>query len=709
MDQEELKLSHDENQSKDFQKEVKSLVDVNEIKDGQYKSLLIVNESKDAKLTLYLYPAWFQLCLVSKSSKIIGPTKIWLHREETRFKFELVASFEDEREKRTILGPVKWVEDTCIKVTESLNWTQEKLTNYPEEKRICLRKIYREKELRKSSGKINLYEVLGLDMTKERKKKNIDEQKKAINKAFREKMKIWHPDKNFGDHEIAMEIIIAREILLNDERRARYHNKADHDKGWLSKDLGRFRAIFWPECFTQEQNKAYWRRIGLFALSLGITAGGIILTVCTAGAAAPAAVVCGAVFGGGLAGGGIQSLTYTMNKDSVSDECDFSKWLLKAGIGFLGGAVTGGAAVGITAGVVGIGSAALETGAATAAQFVGIGAGSGAVGGVASSLASDAARMLADGEDLSMKQILFHAASGAVIGAGAGALGGLALHGVVSREASAAAVNLEGEIGEQVVIVTGARRLGNTLARNISRELTEAGTEAIMGTASQFAEERLDDSVENQHPGEHVARGVKNLAINAAKGVAKEGVTTFCKLAKGKSPKKNTDGNEQGIRPEARKDFSIDEDRINWWDSKLVTSYEPITPSKKICEEPGTVEKPQEGTIKYISEGAWVSKMIVTYCLQGDKINKEESGSGKMIKIPADATQIEVRFQVRRPVWGDIMKYDRFEEVWCKPYEPHVFRYKKPPVRTFTIGGNLWWEAVMRVSDEYHEETREMS
>ncbi len=130
------------------------------------------------------------------------------------------------------------------------------------------------------------------------------------------------------------------------------------------------------------------------------------------------------------------------------------------------------------------------------------------------------------------------------------------------------------------------------------------------------------------------------------------------------------------------------------------------TEEPEATDEGGTVEEPQEGTIKYISTGAWVSKMIVTYCLQGEKTEsgseweKEVIGSGNIIEIPAGATQIEVRFQVRRPVWGDIMKYDRFEEVWCKPYEPHVFRYKKPPVRTFTIGGNLWWEAVMGVSDE---------
>ena len=120
-------------------------------------------------------------------------------------------------------------------------------------------------------------------------------------------------------------------------------------------------------------------------------------------------------------------------------------------------------------------------------------------------------------------------------------------------------------------------------------------------------------------------------------------------------------------------------------------------------------EEPEETTFRYKSEGAWISKMVVTYLINGEEIKKEACGSGRIVRIPSDAKQVKVRFQVRRPFWGDIMKYDRSRKTWCKPYEPHVFCYKKPPIeRTFTISGNLWWEAVMRVSNEYHEETGEM-
>ena len=111
----------------------------------------------------------------------------------------------------------------------------------------------------------------------------------------------------------------------------------------------------------------------------------------------------------------------------------------------MGGAATGGAAVGITAGVAGLGGAAMESAALTMGQYVGIGAGSGAVGGAASSLATDAGRKFADGENVTWKQVLGHAVLGAAVGAAAGATGGAVTKSVVGIEASAATANLEGE------------------------------------------------------------------------------------------------------------------------------------------------------------------------------------------------------------------------------------------------------------------------
>ena len=195
-----------------------------------------------------------------------------------------------------------------------------------------------------TSGKVNLYDILGLDMEVVRKL-NIDDQKKAIDEAFRDQIRISHPDKN-GDDKTAMQIIVAKEILLNDERRARYHNETDYDKGWLSHQ--QLQAIFWPDCYTEEQNKAYWHRIGLMGVSSGLAIGGNIVIALTADAEAPAVVVCGAVFGGGLTGAGTLLRKHTITKDSGLNECDTKSYAIEAGIvgiGFARGASGGVAAL----------------------------------------------------------------------------------------------------------------------------------------------------------------------------------------------------------------------------------------------------------------------------------------------------------------------------------------------------------------------------
>ena len=93
--------------------------------------------------------------------------------------------------------------------------------------------------------------------------------------------------------------------------------------------------------------------------------------------------------------------------------------------------------------------------------------------------------------------------------------------------------------------------------------------------------------------------------------------------------------------------------------------------------------------------------MIVTYHLNGEKITKEVSGDRKRVNIPAAATDITVRFKVRRPFWGDIKKYDRFQKCWVKEnnrYIPHIFQYKKATDRTFFYR----WSPVVGGSHESH-------
>jgi len=715
------------------------------------KSVLIVNDSADAHMTLYLFHRRDLICWMSSESRIIKPGGKYLHRSKKSFQFKLVAKFEDKRPTKKLLEVQHWNEDKLFKVTgqsgtETPALIEDKLAHYPGEKQICLRKIHRDKELKHTSRGRNLYEILGLNMDKIRKMPK-EEQAKELKKGFRTQILIWHPDRNRGDDEVFKEIFFAYEILKDEEKRARYNNLADYDEDWRWFSLKRYKALFWPECVTKEQKSAYRKRMALFALSAVMAVGGIGLTVFTAGLVAPALVATGAVFGGGLIGGGLQSLQHTLNKNSVVDEFRCKDWLMKAGIGFVGGAVTGGAAAGITAAVTGIGGAAMESAAITAGQYMGIGAATGATGGVATSLSSDAGRKFVDEENITWKQVIGHATCGALVGTAAGLAGGAVTKTIVGAQSSAASATLEGEIGEQIVIRTGARRLGNALARQVPRMLTESGTEAVMGSVSQFAEERLDDSMENRSPREHVTDAAKEVAAKGVRGFARgcggavlshawNEIKVDRRLKRElKDPSIDVEAKTKGSKPISRSRVRYTllkedkEDLHKWREGKCSATYEPpvneephslVATHSPVADNLSTIfedapsdgqeegEQWPDGKVKYISEGAWISKMIVSFSVDGERKTEEVRGSGKSIDIPSSARNIEVKFRVSRPMWGDIVKYDRFQKCWCKPYEPHVFRFDTPQVRTFTISGNLWWEAVMRVSDEYHEETMEM-
>ena len=770
--------------------------------DEDYKSLLIRNDSSDAILTLYLYAEWDRICWISKESKIIYPSDKFLYRSKKRFQFKVVARFDDRKykkseddsqtdkkdeeyeqdkpkKKKQVLREVQqWKEDKLMKITgffgsESLDVVEGDLTHYPEDKQICLRRLQRNKELKVTNGERNLYEILGLDMAKVRKMSKED-QRQVIRRGYHKQMRLWHPDNNDrGDEEIAKEIILAYKVLEDEALRARYHNQAD------------FKAIFKPECVNEEQKKAYRKRMCMFAASLAMTAIGIGLTVGTAGLAAPGLVAVGAVLGGGLIGGGFQSLQHTVNKRAILDECLVKEWLMKVGIGFLGGAATGGAAAGFTAAITGLGSAALESAAITAGQYIGVGAATGATGGVAASIASDAGRKFVDGEQITSKQAVGHAVVGGVIGAATGIAGGAVTKAIVAGQASAASANLQGEMAEQVAI-TGARRFGNVLAKTIPRMLTENGAEAVMGTVSRFAEERLDDSVENRSPCDHVVDGIKNVASNTVMGVAREctaagvshvwnEVKVHRKLktdlqnppfteAMSKTDevtqstqhesrgrirfKMDTENNEHlhkmkggvcsakyqplfnentsELTRESKKKRDLPEEKKEESNchrtGKWPSGYQPLkneeTFSQSLPSDPNDygeenaskiILEEADGKVKYISTGAWFSKMVVSYVLNEKKIVKEARGSGSSVDIPSVARNIEVKFQVKRPFWGDICKYERFLGRWYKPDQPHVFCYDSPPIhRTFTISGGLWYEAVMTVSNERHEETKEM-
>ena len=237
--------------------------------------------------------------------------------------------------------------------------------------------MQRDKELESHGGGRNLYNILRLDMRQVRAMSK-EEQDEEIRTAFIRELRLWHPEFNDdGDEEIVREVIMAYDILQDREKRARYHNMADYDSGWLSGK--RFKAVFWPECETMEQRLAWLKRMGLLALSVGLTIGGIVGVVLTAGFSSPWFVT--------SITGGLHSLLQSISKEAIADGCDVKKWLMKTGIGYLLAVMPGGAAIGV---------ALLESTALNVGEFLVCRAGTGALVGAVPSLISDASKKFVD-------------------------------------------------------------------------------------------------------------------------------------------------------------------------------------------------------------------------------------------------------------------------------------------------------------------------
>ena len=185
-------------------------------------------------------------------------------------------------QKKLIINPQQLVGRKYVRITESLGVLEDDLANYPEEGKKGRQKMNRDKELEFTDGQRNFYSILGLDMGEVRAMSK-DEQDEEIATAFLRQIQIWHSNFNEDDDDddIVREVIVAYDALQDREKRAQYNNLADYDKGWLSGK--RFKAVFWPECETVAQRLTWLKRMGLLALSAGLTIGGIVSVVLTAG------------------------------------------------------------------------------------------------------------------------------------------------------------------------------------------------------------------------------------------------------------------------------------------------------------------------------------------------------------------------------------------------------------------------------------------
>lgn len=723
------------------------------------KSVLVKNISQECHATLYVYSRHDPLCWISSSSKIVSPGASYLYRYENEFKFE-IKGIVNKKKKISLVNVRKWVKDTHIAILDSETVKESDLQHHEQEKTICIRKLNVEKEVSLDCGR-NLYEILKLDFAVV-KKLDKDKQDKEIKKAFHREIRRWHTDRagELGDDEMAHEVIVAYDILSDREKRAEYHNKANYSKGWLS--TSRWKSIFWSEYESKDQKQNYRKRLAMMAMSVGVGVGGLALTVLTAGLAAPVVVgVCGAL-GAGCLGGGVQSAIRTVSRKSIEKGCDVKDYAKSFGLGFVAGAVTGGAGVGISAGIAGIGSAATHVSATTVTELIGMGSSTAAIGGMAFSLAADSEKKFVDGVDVTWKQFVGHAAVGAVIGAATGSAVGAVSGAVAGLSAEISSTNIEGKL------VPGMRRYGVMLAKGLSKSVTNKSTECVLESVTQFVEERIRDDLENRPVSEHILESGTHVLTSVVSEVATGVFSTagehafneksvHDRLYKDDSSDvnivhKSSNANildindysdrfnspnvsigfeskdlslesfdtspnslltEQERRQRIRCD--VDHDSHSTWRSNSVKArYNP--PEHKIQQE--KVPQPKLyvpatcitiARFIFVSNGHWLSKMIVEYTENKGTHQKKETTSGIALEIPTDAKKIKVYFQVMRfiSVWCDVKKWNRFEKKWYD--EPHIFKYEQPPEqRRFTIDGPLYFEGVIHVTDEKHDDVNEM-
>ena len=642
-------------------------------------SILVVNqttdnETNDSFVTLHIYPSWDRLCWLSSLSKIIYPGETYLYRSEGSFKFEIKVKV-DKKKMKTLCSTRMWEKDTLFKVTGSYNnpKVEEKdLSEYPQERQVYVRRKNMENGISVDCGR-NLYEILQLNM-KEVRGKKLEEQNEMIKKAYHRAMRRWHPDRNpeVVDDHICKEINVAYDILRDPEKRARYNNAADYNNGWLS--ASRWKSIFRPECHTKKQKKEYRKRMLLMLLSGGLVISGAIGTFLTGGVAAPVAIVF-KVLASSLISGGFGSALRTISREAIKCGFDLKKYFISLAFDAIVGALTGGVGHGIAGALEGIGDAVLE--------YVTGGAATQAVGEFISLVFRKIESILVSGKDVSWKELLGHPIAGRLIGGKVGVAGG-----AVGSTLGATAGNVDDDEGEK----SGERIDEKNSGSENGEENPSPSKRNCKSLRSALEESKQDEPGQGEREQDQPEQDE----------------------AKQEEPKKEEPKLEKPEQDETKQDETEQEEP----EKDEVEEIFIFDPNFDEEENEIPTEAPFEyftteniGRIRYLSEGPWVSKMIVEYVNdQRKKVQKEVIGSGKSIELPETARDVQVRFQVMRfpGKWCDVKKYDRINKCWCKPAKRHNFKYETSVIRTFTIGGPLYYEAVIKVTGEFYDDLDEM-
>ena len=288
-------------------------------------------------------------------------------------------------------------------------------------------------------------------------------------------------------------------------------------------------------------------------------------------------------------------------------------------------------------------------------------------------------------------------------------------------------------------IKNGAKQAGIAVGKNstvaaakfANKELVNDGGKATGINGESSNQNKVTDNIyeETNDETRKDTNNTTTLAKNVAKTAEKEGINTNSEY-KDRTGASDDIGEEVEDSNNATKEDeceeNIDNDDITECSgghyssaesekkkTKLhgtLPSYKSLTSETNNSDEEQTVSDSDDSTecvkpilMKYFSEGYWFSKMLVDYKENGETKHYEVKDSESSIPIPNKATKIKVRFQVMRflGTWCDVKKYDRFKKCWIEPNQPHTFEYNTPVNRTYTLSGNLYYEAVMKITGDY--------
>ncbi|XP_028403287.1 uncharacterized protein LOC114526006 isoform X2 [Dendronephthya gigantea] len=733
----------------------------------QLKSIVVANKSTHA-VTLFILANWTKSHIFSLSI-IIERGDSFLFQKEEAFRFELGAR-RDGRKLETFFQSKEWEKDTILRVSgrDQLEVEQEELPSM--EKQICIRRQNMKEDVSASGNKnlyeilaLNMKEVRKKPFEEQQ---HII--KKAYRSQLRRWHPDKNPEN--GDNAICREIIFAYEILKDPEARAAYNNVADYDRGWLSKARWRavFNPECYSDAQKSQYRKRMgllFLSVILTAGGVGLT----FLTVGSAAPVVLGIIAAsGALMGGGISSG-LKTINRESIKNGCPLRTYVLSFIVGAvsGAALTTGVAGVAAFMGGAAKIVfKVAQSSLED---QISVRIATSAFRCFIKTITSKLDAIIAGGPKMTWKQFILHVLTDALLGGVAGVPGGLTENMIQDVVSAEEALAAFETFSSHVGDGVEKFTSLaaetffeyvkkhyddngestdiailmQNAGKEAAKEVARRVEKKsnGSENMIQDVvsaeealaafetfssdvgdgvekfTSLATETFFEYVKKHYDDNGESTDIAILMQNAGKEAAKEVARRVEKKSNGsgKTTEMNGKSNKKSFEEDETNSSGENNDRNAATESIGVRELDNQKCSKKNGSSNGS-EKTNQVTqslpdgkhkLQYISDGVWFSKMIVDYEENGKKIPKAEvKGSGSLIWIPSNATNIEVGFQVMRGpgVWCDVKKYDFLNDCWVKPAQPHIFKYKKPVSCTYTLAGNLYCEKVVNITrDELDE------